>query len=127
MPCTPSESLILSKILYHGWTPIDTDSEEAPATQGLLSVSIGVHPWLIDFGCGLAWLGRVRNIRVETTQPSSTEFFGLSASATIPQSRTNAAAPVAIRSGQLIVRVFVAANWTDIGLPTSVWRTCAKE
>jgi len=56
--CTPSESLILSKILYHGWTPMDTDSEEASATRDLLSVSIRVHPWLNDFGCGLAWLGR---------------------------------------------------------------------
>ena len=31
-----------AKISYHGWTPIDTDSEEASATRGLLSVSIRV-------------------------------------------------------------------------------------
>ena len=32
---TPSESIILSKIFYQGWTPINTDSEEASATRGL--------------------------------------------------------------------------------------------
>jgi len=44
------------KIFYHGLTPIDTDSEEASATRGPLSVSIRVHPWLNDFGCGWAEL-----------------------------------------------------------------------
>ena len=36
---TPTSSLPV-KMFNHGWTPIDTDSEEASATRGLLSVSI---------------------------------------------------------------------------------------
>jgi hypothetical protein len=57
------------------------------------------------------WLDKDRRHGLEisesgTAQTSFTAFFGLSASATMPQRRTNTAAPIAIRSGQLIVREF---------------------